>query len=190
MRGGQICCAGGFRRLRAATFFFRGEKEGKTPPGTAQGGHSVPTFAFPRTPLRGTLSCFVGAKFPARKICVTLRGSIRPHWGPACAKFKLTAVQELRLSFHSHRFRCKIAFPWGKVPNVVRRMRGTAVDFVSLSYKRTISLPTGRGKACGCIHTSSGACRLPEPQLSPTHTKALFNREEQHQRLPAAQRQR
>ena len=27
---------GGFRRLRAATFFFHGEKEGKTPPGTAQ----------------------------------------------------------------------------------------------------------------------------------------------------------
>ena len=26
--------AGGFRRLRAATFFFHGEKEGKTPPGT------------------------------------------------------------------------------------------------------------------------------------------------------------
>ena len=24
----------GFRRLRAATFFFHGEKEGKTPPGT------------------------------------------------------------------------------------------------------------------------------------------------------------
>ena len=25
---------GEFRRLRAATFFFHGEKEGKTPPGT------------------------------------------------------------------------------------------------------------------------------------------------------------
>ena len=31
--------AGRFRRLRAATFFFRGEKEGKTPPGTRPMGY-------------------------------------------------------------------------------------------------------------------------------------------------------
>ena len=31
---GWLVFAGGFRRLRAATFFFHGEKEGKTPPGT------------------------------------------------------------------------------------------------------------------------------------------------------------
>ena len=29
------------------------ERLPKTPPGTAQGGHSVPTFAFPRTPVTG-----------------------------------------------------------------------------------------------------------------------------------------
>ena len=29
----------GFRRLRAATFFFHGEKEGKTPPGTHPMGY-------------------------------------------------------------------------------------------------------------------------------------------------------
>ena len=41
---------GGFRRLRAATFFFHGEKEGKTPPGTAPDEHFVLIVAFPRTP--------------------------------------------------------------------------------------------------------------------------------------------
>ena len=46
----------GFRRLRAATFFFHGEKEGKTPPGTAPDEHFVLIVAFPRTPLRGTHS--------------------------------------------------------------------------------------------------------------------------------------
>ena len=40
-------CAGGFRRLRAATFFFRGEKEGKTPPGTAQMSASRSYSPFP-----------------------------------------------------------------------------------------------------------------------------------------------
>ena len=44
---------GEFRRLRAATFFFHGEKEGKTPPGTAQDERFALIFAFPRTPLRG-----------------------------------------------------------------------------------------------------------------------------------------
>ena len=33
-------------------FAGRDGRLAKTPPGTAQGGHSVPTFAFPRTPLR------------------------------------------------------------------------------------------------------------------------------------------
>ena len=45
--------AGGFRRLRAATFFFHGEKEGKTPPGTAPDEHFVLIVAFPRTPFTG-----------------------------------------------------------------------------------------------------------------------------------------
>ena len=40
-----------FRRLRAATFFFHGEKEGKTPPGTAPDEHFVLIVAFPRTPV-------------------------------------------------------------------------------------------------------------------------------------------
>ena len=51
---------GGFRRLRAATFFFHGEKEGKTPPGTAQMSADALIFAFPRTPFYGgrtTVSC-------------------------------------------------------------------------------------------------------------------------------------
>ena len=45
---------GGFRRLRAATYFAHGGKVGKTPPGTAQDERSALIFALPRTPLRGT----------------------------------------------------------------------------------------------------------------------------------------
>ena len=57
---------GGFRRLRAATFFFHGEKEGKTPPGTAQDERFALIFAFPRTPLRGDAYLLGYVKFPAR----------------------------------------------------------------------------------------------------------------------------
>ena len=59
---------GGFRRLRAASYFARGGKVTKTPPGTAPDEHFVLIVAFPRTPLRGTrtcqvLQCFRRAKF-------------------------------------------------------------------------------------------------------------------------------
>ena len=57
----------GFRRLRAASYFARGGKVTKTPPGTAPDEHFVLIVAFPRTPLRG-LSLRSGKKFPARKI--------------------------------------------------------------------------------------------------------------------------
>ena len=76
---------GGFRRLRAATFFFHGEKEGKTPPGTAQMSADALVFAYPtpsvasrHLPLTGGVGpgpLFTGdallfhvAGFPARKI--------------------------------------------------------------------------------------------------------------------------
>ena len=45
--------AGGFRRLRAATYFAHGGKVGKTPPGTAPDEHFVLIVAFPRTPITG-----------------------------------------------------------------------------------------------------------------------------------------
>ena len=43
----------GFRRLRAASYFARGGKVTKTPPGTAQDERSALIFAFPRTPFTG-----------------------------------------------------------------------------------------------------------------------------------------
>ena len=49
----------GFRRLRAATYFAHGGKVGKTPPGTAPDEHFVLIVAFPRTPLRGTRTCWI-----------------------------------------------------------------------------------------------------------------------------------
>ena len=83
---GQECLntdfrAGGFRRLRAATYFAHGGKVGKTPRGTAPDEHSVLIVAFPRTPLRG-LPLGMGGKFPARKSGVLERAPLRPHWGP------------------------------------------------------------------------------------------------------------
>ena len=53
--------AGEFRRLRAASDFARGGKVTKTPPGTAQDGHFVSIFAFPRTPVYGETLLCVGA---------------------------------------------------------------------------------------------------------------------------------
>ena len=44
-----------FRRLRAASYFAHGGKGTKTPPGTAQDGHFVSIFAFPRTPFTGVI---------------------------------------------------------------------------------------------------------------------------------------
>ena len=46
---------GEFRRLRAASYFAHGGKVTKTPPGTAQDGHFVSIFAFPRTPFTGVI---------------------------------------------------------------------------------------------------------------------------------------
>ena len=44
---------GGFPRLRAASYFARGGKVTKTPPGTAQDERFALIFAFPRTPFTG-----------------------------------------------------------------------------------------------------------------------------------------
>ena len=46
----RFVVSGEFRRLRAATYFARGGKVGKTPPGTAPDEHFVLIVAFPRTP--------------------------------------------------------------------------------------------------------------------------------------------
>ena len=43
----------GFRRLRAASYFARGGKVTKTPPGTAQDERLALIFALPRTPFTG-----------------------------------------------------------------------------------------------------------------------------------------
>ena len=59
--------AGGFRRLRAASDFARGGKVTKTPPGTAPDEHFVLIVAFPRTPLRGTRTCWILQHFRRAK---------------------------------------------------------------------------------------------------------------------------
>ena len=56
-----------FRRLRAASDFARGGKVTKTPPGTAPDEHFVLIVAFPRTPLRGTRTCWILQHFRRAK---------------------------------------------------------------------------------------------------------------------------
>ena len=65
--------AGGFRRLRAATYIAHGGKVGKTPPGTRPmdyGSASLrlgPSDRFPRTPLRGTRTYWILQHFRRAK---------------------------------------------------------------------------------------------------------------------------
>ena len=56
-----------FRRLRAASDFARGGKVTKTPPGTAPDEYFVLIVAFPRTPLRGTRTCWILQHFRRAK---------------------------------------------------------------------------------------------------------------------------
>ena len=74
--------AGGFRRLRAATYFAHGGKVGKTPPGTAPDEHFVLIVAFPRTPIYGGYPLDVVRPFRRAKPGVLACGPVRPHWGP------------------------------------------------------------------------------------------------------------
>ena len=120
---------GGFRRLRAATFFFHGEKEGKTPPGTAQMSADALIFAFPRTPFYGgrtTVSCcwISGAQ--------NLSGFYRfipGHWALGLQKLPL-------LRFMNCAWLCR-ANASGPFPTV-----GAAIS-------RPQSLPPSRGKVAG-----------------------------------------
>ena len=96
---------GGFRRLRAATYFAHGGKVGKTPPGTAPNEHFVLIVAFPRTPLWGTrtcqvLQCFRRAKF--EWLSAVQSGPL----GPGYTKILTTALSELRLALPSQRSWC------------------------------------------------------------------------------------
>ena len=90
--------AGVFRRLRAASDFAHGGKVTKTPPGTAPDEHFVLIVAFPRTPLRGTRTCWILQHFRRAKSEWLLSFHSGPL-GPGFAKFKPNAVQQLRLTF-------------------------------------------------------------------------------------------
>ena len=88
---------GGFRRLRAATYFAHGGKVGKTPPGTAQDERFALIFALPipsglrpspldkgsrpRTPLRGDAYLLGCVKFPARGNLSGWSKFPPAHWG-------------------------------------------------------------------------------------------------------------
>ena len=101
-----------FRRLRAASYFAHGGKVTKTPPGTAQDGHFVSIFAFPRTPLRGTRTCQVLQYFRRAKFEWLSAIPAGPP-GPGSAKFAAGAVQLPRLALPSKRSRCWIRHKGG-----------------------------------------------------------------------------
>ena len=71
--------AGEFRRLRAASYFARGGKVTKTPPGTAPDEHFVLIVAFPRTPITGVTPWvrqrFFGAQNLSGGLCF-----LSGHW--------------------------------------------------------------------------------------------------------------
>ena len=76
---------GGFPRLLTAAYFAHGGKVTKTPPGTAQDGHFVSIFAFPRTPLRGTHTCERKQNF--RRAKSEWHSKLPPgHWALASPK--------------------------------------------------------------------------------------------------------
>ena len=94
-------CTGKFRRLRAASDFARGGKVTKTPPGTAPDEHFVLIVAFPRTPLRGTRTCWILQHFRRAKSEWRSEISTGPL-GPGLAKIVAGAVSRLRLGFRAN----------------------------------------------------------------------------------------
>ena len=99
--------AGGFRRLRAATYFAHGGKVGKTPPGTAPDEHFVLIVAFPRTPFAG-VTPLVRQKISGAQ---NLSGGLRflpGHWALAVWKIEAGAVPHLRLALPSQHARFNI----------------------------------------------------------------------------------
>ena len=139
---------GGFRRLRAATYFAHGGKVGKTPPGTAQDERFALIFALPRTPFTGAPP----EKFSRSSGAQNLSGwsEFPPgHWALALQKLPL-------LRFRLCAWRCPAnalgANPGGPVWDrplrrcetvfVIRRRGGSQARPLS-------SLPPQRGKVSG-----------------------------------------
>ena len=96
--------AGEFRRLRAASYFARGGKVTKTPPGTAPDEHFVLIVAFPRTPFTGVIPWggqnISGAQ---NQECVP---ELPPgHWALGLWKIRVSAVPFLRLALPNQRSR-------------------------------------------------------------------------------------
>ena len=99
--------AGGFRRLRAATYFAHGGKVGKTPPGTAPDEHFVLIFAFPRTPFTGVTPWARQKSSGAQNLSGW--SQFPPgHWALAVWKIAAGAVPHLRLALPSQHARFNI----------------------------------------------------------------------------------
>ena len=157
------CAQGEFRRLRAASYFAHGGKVTKAPPGTAQGGHSVPTFAFPRTPITGDIPWGSQGISGAQNLSGGLR-FLPAHWGLASPK-----LHSVRFKFCAWLYRtngtgagyavgatlavARKPSPWGgRCRANARRMRGqVATHFVGrLSAARFGNfLPPSVGAPCG-----------------------------------------
>ena len=136
--------------------------------GDGSDGHFVPIVAFPRTPLRGTPSCFVGASFPARKIrsaWVRFRPGPLGPW--VCKNFgwcgSLCAP-----GFDEPTLPVQNSFPLGEGGPVrtLDRMRGTVPIILSFRSTRRGGTP---GPPAPKI---SAACRARRPGAPPRYGRA------------------
>ena len=136
--------AGGFRRLRAAGYFAHGGKVTKTPPGTAQDGHFVSIFAFPRTPLRGTRTCQVLQYFRRAKFEWLSAIPSGPP-GPGFAKIAAGAVPLSRLALPSKRSWCWIRRRGG-CPHPPAVLGNRPLSSVGAAISRPQAFPLAGGR--------------------------------------------
>ena len=189
--------AGGFRRLRAASYFARGgsssqspldsvsawwrklrsfpcssssrrthfvglrrevrERLPKTPPGTAQGGHSVPTFAFPRTPVTGVTPWSRQNPSGAQNLseCLNSRRATGP-W--VCGKLRL-------MRFHNRAWVCRANMP-GSTHGIPHPPPSGAPSPKGEGFGRPIPLPSPLGEG----GTRSVTDEAGAPRGSPAQT--------------------
>ena len=165
--------AGGFRRLRAATYFAHGGKVGKTPPGTAPDEHFVLIFAFPRTPFTGVTPLVRQNISGAQNLSGGLR-FLPGHWALGLQKFRLVRS---RWCAWLYRANAPGTNPGGPVwDRPLREQRGHShIRRRGGSKTRPKAFPLPGGRWHGVAVTDEGdllPCTTPAggPRASPTQT--------------------
>ena len=142
-----VCCMRRDFAAPAASFFPSDGKETKGSPGTAPDEHFVLIVAFPRTPLRGTRTCWILQNFRRAKSGWRSAIPTAPQ-GAGCSKIAVGAVYRLRLALPSHRSWCEFG----------REAQGPPLPRLRIVFGN----PQGRGLPLPPIPTA---------QLGPRHNK-------------------